>query len=127
MNKASATILCRHVIVLVAMLAFCSGCGNGSTKLSSTEAKAFDDAAPAIKKAWDGALAADKINDFSTAQNLLEELKLMALSEPQKQVLEKESTAFGQRLWAAAEKNDPAAVKAIQEAKQSRGRRTTAR
>ena len=50
----------------------------------------------------------------------------MQLNDNQKQALEKERAAFGQRLWNAAEKNDPAAVEAIQEMQSSRGRRANA-
>jgi len=93
------------------------GCGHSQLKSTASESKAFDSAPAEVKLAWEQALAADKANDYATTHKLLESLRQMQLNEDQKQALEKERTAFGQRLWAAVKKNDPAAVKVIREIK----------
>ena len=102
-----------------------AGCGNDTVKLTAGESKAFDSAPLEMKQAGEKALAADKANDYENAQKLLDNLQTAQLSDVQKQALEKERAAFGQRLWALAEKNDPAAVRAIQEAQGSRRRSTS--
>ena len=97
----------------------CVGCGKAQSNESS-EKTAFEKAPPEVKQVWESALAADKANDYLKAQQSLDSLGQMTLSEEQKQALEKERAAFGQRVWQAAEKNDPAAVKAVQESQNSR-------
>ena len=94
-----------------------AGCGQSQLKLTASDSKAFDSAPAEVKLAWEQALAADKANDYATTHKLLESLRKMQLKDDQKQAVEKECTEFGQRLWAAAKKNDPAAVKVIREIK----------
>lgn len=94
-----------------------AGCGPSQLKSTASESKAFDSAPADVKLAWEQALAADKANDYATTHKLLESLRQMQLNDNQKQAVEKERTAFGQRLWAAAKKNDPAAIKVIRQIK----------
>ncbi len=101
-----------------------AGCGPKAPTLSSSDRKAFDSAPAEVKQTWEKALAADKANDYVKAQNLLDSLAKMPLSNDQSNALQIESGTFGARLWQAAEKNDPAAVKAVQEINQSKDRRT---
>lgn len=103
-----------------ALTLLCAGCGPKAPTLSSQDMKAFESAPAEVKEAWQKALAADKANDYVTAAALLNSLEQMTLSDSQKQALEVEREAFGQRLMQAAEKNDPAAVKAIQSSTPSR-------
>jgi hypothetical protein len=109
----------RDAVFLFALL-ISAGCGENSLKLTASENKAFGSAASEIRQTWEKALAADKAKDYSNAQTLLESLHQMQLSEDQRNTLEKERADFGQRLWAAAEKNDPEAVKAVQASQKSR-------
>jgi hypothetical protein len=111
--------------VFVLALLISVGCGKNSLKLTTSESKAFGSAASEIREIWEKALAADKANNYSNAQTLLESLNQMQLSEDQRKALEKERADFGQRLWAAAEKNDPAAVKAVQNSQKSRNQKRT--
>ncbi len=104
-------------------LLFVAGCGQKGAKLTSEQSKAFDGAPPEVKQAWEKALAADKANDYMVAQTSLDSLNHMILSDAQRQALETENTAFGLRLMQAVEKNDPVAVKAVQEINQTRSRR----
>jgi hypothetical protein len=97
-----------------------SGCDRGPTiKLTSTESQAFNNAPADVKQAWQNAVAADVGDDYLNAQKLLDGLKQMQLSDEQKKALDTETAAFHLRLWEAAEKNDPAAVKAAIEINKS--------
>jgi hypothetical protein len=109
-------------LALAVAAVICFGCGQSSIKLSSSDKQAFEQANADVKQMWERALAADKAKDYPTAQSLLDSLGQMQLTEPQKQALATEREAFNQRLWQAAEKNDPAAVKAVQASQKSRNR-----
>jgi hypothetical protein len=112
-------------IILGFALILTAGCGPKAPALSSSDLKAFDSAPPEVKQTWEKALAADKANDYVTAQSLLDSLGKMQLSAEQSNAVVAESGTFSARLWQAAEKNDPAAVKAVQEINKSKDRRTT--
>jgi hypothetical protein len=120
-NRVMVFVLSRLGLVLAAGI-FCAGCGPGSVKLTSGDRQAFEQAAPDVKQTWERALAADKANDYLNAQTLLDSLEQMTLNEPQKQALQKQREAFNERVWKAAEKNDPAAVKAVQASRKPRNR-----
>ncbi|HXU79282.1 MAG TPA: hypothetical protein VN794_22070 [Methylomirabilota bacterium] len=109
-------------LALAAVVVLCIGCGQGSVKLSSSEKKAFDQASPEVKQAWENVQAAEKANEYLKAVNLFDSLSQMQLTEPQKEALIKEREGFNQRLWQAAEKNDAAAVQAVQASQKSRSR-----
>jgi hypothetical protein len=119
---ARLKVSARAGLALVVAAVICLGCGKGSIKLSSSDKQAFEQANAEVKQAWERALAADKAKDYATAQSQLDNLAQMQLTEPQKQALATEREAFNQRLWQAAEKNDPAAVKAVQASQRSRSR-----
>ena len=120
-TKYQTTIspLCALALGVAAALTW-GGCGQNPVKLSSQDKLAFQQASPEIQQVWQRALAADKANDYLNAQTLLNSLGDMELNEGQKQALGKEREAFNQRLWQAAEKNDPAAVKAVQASQKNR-------
>lgn len=111
--------------VLLLTLWISAGCGDNSLKLTTDESKAFASAPAETKQQWEKALAADKASDYATAQTLLDGLTQAQLSDEQQKALAKERALFGERLWAAAEKNDPAAIKAVQDAHKSRNRSNT--
>lgn len=117
-SAKSATTL--HLGILAFALLLSAGCGNQAPKLTATQTNAFDNAPTETKQTWEKALAADKANDYMTAATLLNNLEQTTLSDPQKQALEVERANFGQRLVQAAEKNDPAAIKALQSSGTSR-------
>ena len=108
---------CAGALLLVA------GCGPQTPKVTPEQSKSFDSAPPEVKQTWEKALAADKANDYLTAQTSLDNLNKMILSDSQRQALETENNAFGARLMQAVNKNDAAAVQAVQEINKSRGRR----
>jgi hypothetical protein len=115
-------ILLSRLGLAVAAVSFCVGCGPGSVKLNSGDKQAFEQAAPDVKQTWERALAADKANDYLNAQTLLDSLEQMTLNDAQKQALLKQREAFNERVWQAAEKNDPGAVKAVQASRKPRSR-----
>ena len=110
-NPKTISAICRLFLGVAAMLAW-GGCGQSS--LSSADKQAFEQASPEIKQVWQRALAADKADDYTNAISLFDNLTEMQLNEAQKQALYKQREAFSQRLWKAAEKNNPAAVQAVQ-------------
>jgi len=125
MNKfysMTSAVTVRATFLAIVLLVV-GGCGNQTIKLTSEERRAFESAPAEVKQAWENALAADKANDYVNAQKLLDGLKQMQLNDEQKQALDAESAAFHQRLWQAAEKNDPAAVQAVLEINKASSRR----
>jgi hypothetical protein len=122
MNKfysLTPTTAVRAICLVIALLVM-GGCGNHQTvNLTSTESHAFDNAPVDVKQAWASAVAADRANDYLNAQKLLDGLKQMQLNDDQKKALDTETDAFHFRLWEAAEKNDPTAVKAAIEINKS--------
>jgi hypothetical protein len=125
MNKFKPLIstLAMPLAAVVFVLLTGAGCGNKTVTLTSAQSNAFDSAPAEVKQTWQKALAADKANDYVTANNLLDSLKTMKLDDAQTTALQTEYTAFSQRLWDAAQKNNPAAVKAAQEINKSKSRR----
>lgn len=107
---------------LLGMLLLCAGCGDKTPRINGDQVKAFDGAPAEVKQVWEKALAADKANDYVTAAVALDNLNKMTLSEQQVQALNVEREAFGLRLMKAVDKNDPAAIKAVQSSKKSRNR-----
>ncbi len=105
--------------VLLLALWISAGCGDSALKLTGDESKAFASAPAETRQLWEKALAAEKQSDFATGQQAFDSLAQMPLSEPQRQAWEKASTAFGLRLFEAARKNDPAAIKVIQDSAQN--------
>jgi hypothetical protein len=99
-----------------------AGCGQKTATITPAQSSAFDSAPPEVKQAWDKALAADKANDYVTAEASLAGLQKMILSDAQTQALNAEHDAFGERLMKAAEKNDPAAIQAVLNDRKSKTR-----
>ena len=113
---------CGNTFFALALL-ICAGCGDKSSQLTPNQTKIFDNAPAEVKQAWEKALSADKSNDYVAAQTLLSSLSGMVLSDAQRKVLDEERAAFGQRLMQAADKNDPAAIQAVQMALKNKNRR----
>ena len=100
----------------VAALALFTGCAQKTgTQLSSADLKAFDSAAPEVKQMWSSALEVSKTNDYVGGQTLFYKLLSGELSPEQRAAVGKASTDLNNRLYAAFEKGDPQAQKAIQE------------
>ena len=91
-----------------------AGCSKSNGGVSAAQSKAFDSAPVDVKDTWQKALAADSATNYLDTLNLLNRLKQMQLTDEQRDVLNKKFTDFGQRLWAAAAKNDPSALQAVQ-------------
>ncbi len=103
---------------------FLQGCGaKPAPKLTASEQHAFDSASPTLAQMWQTALVAGSSNDYVTAQTLLYGLSRTDLTPEQTEAVGKEITALKQRLNAAAQKADPAALKALEELRQNSVRR----
>jgi hypothetical protein len=121
MKKISSKTLTlvAPLALLCLALVLVAGCGQKTAKLTADQNKAFDSAPAEVKQTWKNALAADKANDYVTAAASLDSLKKMILSDEQGKVLEAEREAFGQRLMKAVDKNNPAALQAVQNSKKT--------
>ena len=108
--------------VWLGVLLLCAGCGEKTSQLNSEQSKAFAGATPEVKQAWEKALAADKAGNFEAAVTAMDSLKTMSLSELQVQALEAERFAFGERLMAAVNKNDPAALAVLKKISNKKNR-----
>jgi hypothetical protein len=106
-----------------AAVALLVGCGHKGSELSAAELKAFDSAPAETKQMWVAALGASKTNDYVGGQTLFYKLLGGDLSPEQRAVVSKESTALNERLYAAFEKGDPEAKKAIEELRQNQANR----
>jgi hypothetical protein len=113
-----------RLATLTAGLWLAAGCGERTAKLTADQSKSFDSAPAEVKQTWEKALAAEKASDYLAAQTAFDSLQQMYLSDPQRQVLETECSAFGLRLGQAVEKNDPAAVQALQKINNSKSKLT---
>jgi hypothetical protein len=113
-------------ICLFGILLLVAGCGNGKLKLSNDQRQAFDGAPADVKAIWEKALTLDQAhdyNDYTNAEALLDSLQQKQLTDQQSKALRMEMASFHQHLWEAAEKNDPAATKAVLEINKSKSRR----
>lgn len=100
------------------------GCGSKPPpKLTASEEHVFDSAPPALAQMWQAALSAGRTNDYVGAQTLLYALTRSDLSPEQSDAVGKEITSLKQQLNAAAQKGDPAALKALNELRQNSIRR----
>ena len=109
--------LLRGLAGALTALALFGGCGGktGAAKLSSAELKSFDSAPAELKQTWSNALEAAKSNDYVAGQTLFMKLLSEELTPQQRDAVSKASTDLNARLYAAFEKGDPGAQKAIQE------------
>jgi hypothetical protein len=102
-------------LVFVAVL-LCGGCKKSSpTGPAAAEIKAFDTATPAVKQVWQGAVEADRTNDYARGLTLYYSLMRENLTPEQREAVRRVSTSLNQRLSDAAEKGDAAALAAVQE------------
>ena len=125
MNKIQSmisTVAVPLALLVLGLFAF-TGCGERAPQLNSDQRKAFDSASPEVKQLWEKALAADQTNDYVNAAATLDGLKKLTLTDAQSQALDAERIAFGHRLMQAAEKNDPAAIQAVQNSQKNRSPR----
>src|SRR5215469_7337008 len=92
-----------------------AGCGKSTSGgISAAQSSVFDSAPADVKDTWQKVLAADAATNYLDTLKLLNKLNVMQLTDAQRNVLDKKSTDFMQRLWSAAAKNDPSAQQAVQ-------------
>lgn len=104
------------VLLSTACLVLLIGCGEKKLgQLTSAEAKAFDQAPAEAKQQWTSAVEATRTNDYVGAQTLLFGLLNQELSTDQKAAVQKQMGIVNDNLYAALEKGDPEAQKAMDE------------
>jgi outer membrane protein assembly factor BamD (BamD/ComL family) len=100
------------------------GCSSkDASKASDSQDKLFTSANPAIKELWTKGKMAIKANDYLGASGLLNQLQAQTeLNPDQAKAVTELVTSFNTAMFAAADKGDTNALKAIQELR-SRSRR----
>ncbi len=111
----------RHFLLfaLVVPLAL-AGCSRKTTEgVPPPDAHAFDSAPPEKKAVWEKAVEAAKTNDFVTAYRLFYTLSREPLPADQQNAASNAFVNLSQRLTAAAEKGDTAALDALKEVRRN--------
>jgi len=108
---------CVKLIAVPALIALAfMGCSKSATSVGSRHAEAFQSADAQTKAIWDTALAAVKTNGFALAIVTLKSLQAQpALTPEQLKAVNETATAVSDQMYAAANRNDPAALQAIEE------------
>jgi hypothetical protein len=121
MNPLNRLLLWMAVSTLLCGIA--AGCGK-QTSLPKVPSNTFATAKPELQQIWAAAMACSEKNDYLGATTNLMALQARpsALSAEQKQAVDDLWAAMGNRIFAAAEKGNPEAVKAMQAVRQARPR-----
>jgi len=111
---------CVKLIAVPALIALAfMGCSKSATSVGSHHAEAFQSADAQTKALWDTALAAVKTNGYAVAFVTLKSLQAQpGLTPQQLQAVNETATAVSDQMYAAANRNDPAALQAIEELRQ---------
>lgn len=117
-NQSMATLKLLRTIFFISVVGawLLAGCGpKPGGESIATNVHSFDNTPNAVKQRWSAVLEAAKTNDYVGAQNLLYGLSLRELTDEQRQAVSKTLAEVYQRMSTAAEKGDPAALKALEE------------
>lgn len=92
-------------------------------KKAAPTGEVFASASTELKTAWNGADAAMKTNGYAAAILQLQMLRANpTLTPEQQQAVDAKSTAISDQMYAAANKDDPAAKQALLDLKSAMGR-----
>ena len=100
-----------------------AGCGRGTAPVAhALRTKAFDSAPPEIKEKWGAVISDLHRNGFNTkAQIALWDLRQAeALTSDQKRVVEETLKTLASRMYDAAGRGEPAALKALKDVRERR-------
>ncbi len=100
-------------IVGAGLLALATACHRDSER--APDSQPFTQAPEAVRRVWDLAVAADKTNDYATAQTLFYGLLREQLTPQQRQAVDEASTALNQRFLKSLQSGDPGAKAALAE------------
>ncbi len=98
------------------------GCGEGAPKVSSSDMKTFEGAAPELKQAWVEAHAAAATNNYGSAIMKLRSMLPQNLSVEQVEAVQNALRAYNMKLLTAADRGDAAAKKAVDDLRAAGGR-----
>jgi len=107
---------------LMATMLSLSGCGKNASGLGARHAKHFSSADPAIKSAWDSALAAIATNGYVAASQSFKLVLAGNLTPDQVKAVTETATALSDQMYFEANKGDANAIAAIKELGKTRGR-----
>jgi hypothetical protein len=117
----------QHVLLpaTIAGLLVVAGCGHKPSVEGALQTKAFDSASPQIKEAWGAAISGLHTNDFNVgAQIALWDLRQQtALTAEQRSIVEQTLKALSGRMFEAAGRGEPAALKAMKDVRERRSDR----
>ncbi len=106
----------HQLVVWVALVSLIAGCSKGPASIAG-KSKVFDSAPAAVKEFWTQAVACAQTNDYAGATLRLMELRKQELTPAQSAAVEASLKTVTEALYAAADRGDPAAQKAIDELK----------
>lgn len=110
--------------LLLAACLLLPGCGSGGApKLSAQNKEAFSKASADLKQQWEQALKLDAASDYAGAGSNYFALLAQNLSAEQLEAVQTAAAAMNHRMYAAADKGDEAAKKAIETLSQRGTRR----
>ena len=98
----------------ILLLALVVGCSKNSSCVRST---AFENAPAATKELWGQAVAAAQTNDYAGAAVRMMSLRKEQLTPEQAAALESALKTVTEAMYQAADRGDPAALKAVEELK----------
>ena len=103
-------------LISLTLLSVCLffGCGQGGRKMTSADAKAFDNAAPELKESWQKAQSAGATNDYVVAILTLRSMLPRGLSKPQIDAVQNAISTYDGKMMKAVDRGDPAAQKALE-------------
>jgi len=98
------------------------GCNKSASGTGSKHSKLFTSADPAIKAAWETAMAAVGTNGYVTASQSFKELLASTLTPDQVKAVTETATALSDQMYAAANSGDANAIAALKELGKTKGR-----
>lgn len=111
------------VCFLICACVLLMGCSDNGYNLSKQDLAAFQNAAPAIKQAWEQGLKADQANDYLTASTNYRAVLSQQINAEQLIAVQTALGGMNYRMNEAAAKGDAAAQKAIATLKEGEARR----
>ena len=116
----------KHALLpaTIAGLLVLAGCGHKPSVEGALQTKAFDSASPELKQAWGAVISGLHTNDFNVgAQIALWDLRQQpALTAEQRDIVEQMLKTLSGLMFEAAGRGDPAALKAMKDVRERRGK-----
>ena len=106
----------HQFVLFIALVALVASCSKSPSSISG-RSKVFDSAPVAVKESWARAVACAQTNDYAGATILMWGLRKQELTPAQSAAVEASLKTVMEAMYAAADRGDLAAKKAIDELK----------